>query len=127
MRPWFRIACAAVLLGGLALGAWDTFAERVPAELHRELRALGEAAEAHRRYHAGAWPTGIEVAGSPSAAAGTCLVVSEDAATDPWGRPYRFTRGRFTSLGADGRPGGTGRDADHAWDVVRGACGCGAR
>jgi len=35
---------------------------------------------------------------------------------DPWGRPYLYTfdgsRGRVLSYGADGKPGGTGEDAD---------------
>lgn len=35
---------------------------------------------------------------------------------DPWGRPYLYmfdgSRGRVLSYGADGKPGGTGEDAD---------------
>lgn len=44
----------------------------------------------------------------------------DDGIIDPWGRPYLYTPppqfGRVTirSLGADGKPGGTGDDADIA-------------
>ncbi len=47
--------------------------------------------------------------------------------TDPWGRPYGYlspARGHAYDIvcyGADGRPGGTGADADiSCWDVQRG-------
>jgi type II secretion system protein G len=49
-------------------------------------------------------------------------------ALDPWGRPYLYERSglggvaqqfRLYTLGADGAPGGTGKDADVGWEHLK--------
>ena len=93
-----------------------------------EIATLRDAVEAFHN-STGRYPSndeGLAVLAQKSAA-GTEPLISQ-VAVDPWGRPYVYNQpGRdgpyeIVSLGADGRDGGEGGDADIAsWDLKSGA------
>ena len=91
-----------------------------------DIATLSQALELYR-LDAGRYPdeaeglaalkAGAGEAGGPAGARANGYV--RDIPNDPWGRPYQYhvpgTNGRpfaILSLGADGKPGGTGNDAD---------------
>ena len=111
-RLWVGAAIAAVfllmLLGRRLLpGGGGAHSDGARTQIEAIQEALG-------RYRAdrGAYPTtaqGLDALRGPYLPAGV--------PRDPWGRPYRYTApasGGYVlfTLGRDGRPGGTGEDAD---------------
>jgi general secretion pathway protein G len=117
-----RIVGAAVVVATVALAALTAFCV-VPscverqrrAEARADVEALRTALELHRDRE-GRYPTteeGLDRLGwTDRAPAGTELNIPPD----PWGNAYEYVSDgrtyRLVSRGADGRPGGSGRDAD---------------
>lgn len=114
-----------LLAGMVAIGTRGYLARAKQGTARAEIATIGEALEtyylAHDRY-----PTheeGLDVLTTTSERWPEPLLRS--APIDPWGRPYQYnTPGRdgqpyeVLSLGADGRDGGDGLDADlGSWDL----------
>ncbi len=122
MAQWRKIGLALLGIGGMTAFGMQVQRSGDLTEVHAGLRALGDEVISHQE-RTGQWPSGIETtAGQDSA-----LQVSEASSLDPWDQPYVYGAGRVTSLGSDQDRGGTGDAADHAWDISRGRCSCGAR
>ncbi len=109
-RLWVGVIIAAVL-------AMMLFGRRIiggPADSEAARKQIEPIRDALGRYHQdrGAYPTtaeGLDALRGPYLPAGV--------PQDPWGRPYRYTAPApggyvLSTLGRDGRPGGTGKDAD---------------
>jgi hypothetical protein len=94
---------------GPGANGWET-----QQRVSRDLRRLQGALETHYNEHYGLPRTLAELAAAyPD--------IDAAALRDPWGRPYRYEGGlggrvvpnpKLGTLGADGRPGGAGADAD---------------
>jgi general secretion pathway protein G len=82
------------------------------------LEKIRAAADAFAAANGGKYPDRFEALVTPDASGRTFLGTTE-IPTDPWGHPYIYVppspgheEPRFLSYAADGKPGGTGEDAD---------------
>jgi general secretion pathway protein G len=126
IRPWWRggpfIVTAiglAVIVVAAALHAGPSFfrsEEFEGREANIRLDNLGNRVELYRA-GTGKYPATLRELVGP--------YVKEGELKDHWGNPYVYkapgTQGRpfdLTTLGADGKPGGEGRDRDRTWGGV---------
>lgn len=116
------ILAASFALAAPRLAHWLAAGERREAE--RDIAALARALELFR-LHAARYPTAGEglaalVAAPPGLTQWRGPYLAGAVPADPWGGAYLYAPPtdegppRLRSLGADGRPGGEGRDADIA-------------
>ncbi len=134
MTPWLRrnLRPLLVVLGGLVL-LGSAFAvgmiqlmDRYQSDLAKDSTGLGlkNLQHALRRYHEAhqRFPTLQEGLQALVAA----HQVGAEHLVDFWGRPYAYSLheggARVESLGADGRPGGVGDDADTGLEVPVPGC-----
>ena len=123
IRPWWRGAPAIVAIAGLALIVVLAFLFTGPSYFRSEevegreaniwLDNLANRVELYRA-DKGRYPSQLRDLVGP--------YIKELELKDFWGNPYVYTvpgsQGRpfeLTSLGADGKPGGQGRDRDRTW------------
>jgi type II secretion system (T2SS) protein G len=132
MFTWRAAVLGLAVFAGAVAFAVQVEREGDVHEVHGGLALLGEKVSAGRQH--GEWPSGFRVASDRESSArrdgrgaNRILEVPASLAHDPWGNAYGYRIGRVTSLGADGLPGGSGLDADHAWDIAARRCSCGAR
>ena len=135
MRPGkWRPTLPEILIAVLALVVVLTFVGpgwfarvRDPrATARSDMNAIGAALETYR-HDTGRYPTteeGLEAlrVAPPDSAEWLGPYLATSVPNDPWGHPYVYrhdTAGgvgyALASYGADGRPGGSGKDADVSW------------
>lgn len=121
------IIVLALLAGLVAPQIFGRVSEARSATARTQIELLGTALDNYRLDN-GAYPSteqGLEAlrvkpARAPIPASWRGPYLRKDVPNDPWGRPYiyRFPGDRnagsydLSSLGRDGKPGGTGEDAD---------------
>ena len=119
------VLCTCALLFGIwvlvmtGLSAVRTHAKHVAVQ--SELSQIAVASRAYCDEHL-VWPQTLsELTNNP--AKHSFFEVGPEGFVDPWGYPYEYRpystnrmRGSVISRGADGKPGGTGEDADHTID-----------
>jgi general secretion pathway protein G len=83
-----------------------------------DIMGIDTALESYAVNNAGKFPDSLEVLVTPDMNGNRYLNVKK-LPLDPWGRPYLYDppgvgnpKPRIYTLGADGKPGGTGEDAD---------------
>lgn len=117
--------CLAILvgLGWLASGLVSLlvrkYTQSVQEEARAELLDLRGALEIWAQVHGGRYPASLDALVAPDAQGHTLLRDERELPRDPWERKFLYDppsaerrEPRLYTLGADGRPGGSGLDAD---------------
>jgi general secretion pathway protein G len=111
------IVIIGMLAGAVAVSVGDYVATAKRSRAKSDLATIKDAVETyhlqHNRY--------------PSNRKGLQALSNLESTTDPWGNPYQYNRPgekgpyEVLTLGADGREGGKGANADlHSWELTQG-------
>jgi general secretion pathway protein G len=124
---FLALGCAAcvggvILLGVLAAIVAPNLLQRIEFARHKmaeiDVIALSNALDTYAAENGGAFPATLEVLLTPDEQGRTVLNGYASVPLDPWGNPYQYLPAqgsappRIQSFGKDGRPGGTGENAD---------------
>jgi CubicO group peptidase (beta-lactamase class C family) len=110
--------CTLIQRGGRQVGVRVDRSEHAP-RVRADLTALSNAIDNFAIENAGRWPASLDELIEPPGG-GPAFLKGNRIPTDPWGAEYLYEapegdRGyRITTLGADGKVGGTGDDADRS-------------
>ena len=139
LRTWLVVAglTSALTLGALVVirlvrpSAFDgvlassSRGDSLRAKARLDIKWIHDALLVYAHEHAGAYPAGLQALVEPGAAGKSYFGERRDVPLDPWQRPFRYEAPtaehplpRVSSLGADGRIGGAGEDADIDSDTL---------
>jgi len=140
LRHWLIFAVLTIVLTGGALvlirilrpsALNGVFAGSDAAEIQRgqariNMKWIRDALLVYAHEHQGAYPATLAALVEPKADGKTYFGDRREVPLDPWQRPFGYEaptpahpNPRITSLGADGRPGGFGEDADIDSDALQ--------
>jgi len=140
LRHWLIFTVLTVVLTGSALtlirllrpsALHGVFAGSSPVEIQRgraliNMKWIRDALLVYAHEHQGAYPKTLDALVEPKADGKTYFGDRREVPLDPWQRPFAYEaptpahpNPRLTSLGADGRPGGVGEDADIDSDALQ--------
>ncbi len=132
LGPMRRILGTAIALSTLALGTFTLLRrDHTPLyvrKIHVDLEALTVAVMTHAMRHDGHHPRALEELLQQNGCGIRYRSESPRLPVDPWGRSYRMEQTpdglwpSVSTLGADDRIRGRGKDADHRW--IDGSCTC---
>ena len=112
------LALVLMLAGYIASRVGQEYCCGLERSVEAEIETLSFALDAYALQNEGRYPADLGALIAPNAA-GERLLNRTTVPRDPWNREYLYdpptagaTRPRIYSLGADGKPGGTGIDAD---------------
>jgi general secretion pathway protein G len=140
LRPWITFALLTVVLTGAGLALiylvrpsalQGMFSRSNPVEVRRgqalnNLKWIHDALLVYAHEHKGEYPARLDALVVPGASGQTYFGDRREVPLDPWNRPFVYApptpahpQARITSLGADGKPGGQGEDADIDSDTLQ--------
>ena len=110
-------------LDGVLASSGSADVRRAQARIN--IKWIQEALLVYAHDHAGAYPSKLDVLVEPGASGKTYFGERRELPLDPWERAFQYEpptaehpSARIVSLGADGKPGGTGEDADIDSDAL---------